>query len=188
LIKIHYRLVKAEPYKFIQNKISSLILENSISHNSIWSLLQDDNGRVWVGYFNSGLAVSDNLYDRFSEIKKVANNANSLKTGSVMGFAKYKPNELWIATDGGGINICNQELHNIKHVNSKDKRDYKGLDSDYIMNLYVDSHKNLWAGSWDRGAFVLKEGSRSFKPLSQMANRGKGKRRIRYYLVCGQNA
>lgn len=197
-------IVNVKPYKFIQNKISSIIqlddttvlcstendglyhfdssgdlirhylankmFENSISHNSIWSLLQDNNGRVWVGYFNSGLAVSDNLYDRFSEIRNVTNNTNSLKTGSVMGFAKYRPSELWIATDGGGIDVYNQEDHSIKHINSQDKRHYRGLDSDYIMNLYVDSQKNLWAGSWDHGVFVLKEGTRSFKPLDQMAN------------------
>ncbi len=146
----------------IKNYVSNTTEENSILHNSIWSLFVDRNERIWMGYYNSGVAVSDKLYDKFSGIKTLPNNENSLKIGSVMGFAKYKPNELWIATDGGGIDIYNQKTSKITHINRQNNKAYSGLTSDYIETLFIDSKKNLWAGSWDNGIYMLKNGDRSF--------------------------
>ena len=146
----------------IKNYVSNKTEENSILHNSIWSLFVDKNERVWMGYYNSGVAVSDKLYDKFLNIKNLPNNDNSLKIGSVMGFAKYKPNELWIATDGGGIDIYNEKTSKITHVNSQNNLAYSGLTSDYIEVLFIDSQNNLWAGSWDNGIYVLPQGKKKF--------------------------
>lgn len=148
--------------EIIKNYVSNKTEENSILHNSIWSLFIDHNERIWIGYFNSGVAVSDNLYDKFLNIESLPNNENSLKMGSVMGMIKDSSNRLWIATDGGGIDIYDQETSKIIHINSEEKSAYKGLTTDYIKTLFVDSQGNIWVGSWDSGVYLLKKGSRKF--------------------------
>lgn len=146
----------------IKNYISDKTQENSILHNSIWSLFVDDNNRIWMGYFNSGVAVSDNLYDKFSDIKSLPNNDNSLKIASVMGMVEDSSKKIWIATDGGGIDLYNPKTSVISHINSQDQSLYSGLTSNYIKTLFIDSKKNLWVGSWDSGIFLLEKGKTKF--------------------------
>ena len=158
------------------NKLRHYSLDNSedagLLHNSIWSLFVDNNERIWLGYYNSGLAISDRLYDKFLHIKSIKNNDNSLKAGSVKEMVKVKRNELWIATDGGGIDIFNTENNTVSHINSKDSSHYNGLFSDYIGAMLLDSEKNLWVASWDNGLYLLKNGSRHFKNYNKKNTSG----------------
>ncbi|TYP98192.1 signal transduction histidine kinase [Tenacibaculum adriaticum] len=146
----------------IKNYVSNKTDENSILHNSIWTLFIDKNERIWMGYYNSGVAVSDKLYDKFMNIKSLSNKENSLKIGSVMGIVKDSSKKLWLATDGGGIDVYNKKTSKITHINSQDNSIYSGLSSDYIETLFIDSQQNLWAGSWDSGLFILKKGEKRF--------------------------
>ncbi|WP_194768095.1 two-component regulator propeller domain-containing protein [Tamlana sp. I1] len=152
--------------QIIKNYRANKSEENSILHNSIWTLFIDDRDRLWLGYYNSGVAVSDNLYNKFMNIKSLPNNDNSLKIGSVMGMIKENTNKLWVATDGGGIDIYNTKTAKITHINSIDNKIYSGLTSDYIETIFKDSHQNIWAGSWDSGLFFLKKGDKKFKNYS----------------------
>ncbi|RPE00005.1 response regulator [Aureibaculum marinum] len=152
--------------ELIKNYAVSYNQENTILHNSIWSLFVDRDERIWMGYYNSGVAVSDKLYDKFMHIKSIPNNTNSLNIGAVMGIVKDNDDKLWIATDGGGIDVYNPKNSKITHINSKDAIAYSGLTSDFIVCLFLDSKKNIYAGSWDSGFFVLKRGERKFKNYS----------------------
>ncbi|MCB4807068.1 response regulator [Tamlana sp. 62-3] len=135
---------------------------NNILHNSIWKLFIDKNDRIWMGYYNSGVAISDKLFDKFKDITSIPNNNNSLKTNSVMGIVNDSNNNLWIATDGGGIDIYNTLTKKIKHINTTDTNYYSGLTSNYIISIFKDSQNNIWAGSWDKGVFFLGKDSKKF--------------------------
>ena len=146
----------------IKNYVLNKTEENSILHNSIWELFIDKNDRIWMGYFNSGIAVSDNLFDKFKDIKSLPNKNNSLTIPSVTGVVKDKSGNIWISTDGGGIDVYNPNTAKFTHINKKSNAVYSGLKSDYIVSLFLDSKDNLWAGSWDEGIFLLKKGSKKF--------------------------
>ncbi|WP_298422646.1 two-component regulator propeller domain-containing protein [uncultured Kordia sp.] len=135
---------------------------SSILSNSIWSLYLDTDERIWVGYYNKGVSVYDNLYDKFNEIRSLPENPNSLQYVSVAAIEEDDDNNLWIGMDGGGIDVFDKKNHNITHINTKNDQTYKGLTSDYIESLLVDSNQNLWAGSWDKGLFYLKKGTKKF--------------------------
>jgi signal transduction histidine kinase/ligand-binding sensor domain-containing protein/DNA-binding response OmpR family regulator len=151
-----------EEGNLIKNYVSSRTGDNDILHNSIWELFIDKNDRIWLGYFNSGIAVSDKLYDKFKELKSLPNNENSLAIPSVTSIIKDKSNNLWISTDGGGIDVYNPKTSKIIHINKNNSTVYSGLNSDYIVNLFLDSENNIWAASWDNGVFLLKNGSKKF--------------------------
>ncbi|MDO6759976.1 two-component regulator propeller domain-containing protein [Tamlana sp. 2_MG-2023] len=146
----------------VKNYIYSKEDENSLLHNSIWKVYVDNDGRIWMGYFNSGVAISDALYDKFKDIKSSPNKDNSLKITSIMALIKDENENLWMATDGGGIDVLNTKSGKITHINSEDQSVYSGLQSNHIMSLYKDSKGNIWAGSWDHGLFFLEKGSKKF--------------------------
>ncbi|MDG1038922.1 MAG: two-component regulator propeller domain-containing protein [Polaribacter sp.] len=146
----------------IKHYVSNKTEENSILHNSIWELFIDKNDRIWMGYFNSGIAVSDQLFDKFKDLKSLRNKKNSLTIPSVTSVLKDKSGNIWMSTDGGGIDVYNPVTGKFTHINKKSNATYSGLKSDYIVSLFLDSRDNLWAGSWDEGIFLLKKGSKKF--------------------------
>jgi ligand-binding sensor domain-containing protein len=115
-----------------------------------------------MGYYNSGVAIHDDLYDKFKNIKSLSNKENSLKAPSVMGVIKRGNDNLWVATDGGGIDVYNQLTEKITHINTEDASMYSGLTSDYIISIFKDSKGNIWAGSWDNGIYFLKKDTKKF--------------------------
>jgi len=64
--------------------------------------------------------------------------------------------------DGGGIDIINKKTGIYTHINKEDQDVYSGLDGDYILSVHIDSHGNVWAGSWDHGLYFLKKGTKHF--------------------------
>lgn len=136
--------------------------EKGIMSNSIWALLQDRDGKVWMGYYNKGLSVYDPLYDKFPELESIYNNPNSLQVSSVTSVVEDSSGKLFIGMDGGGIDIYDPKEHRFTHINTKDHGAYSGLASDYIQTIFLDSDQNLWAGSWDKGLFFLKKGTTHF--------------------------
>ena len=156
----------------IEHYLSDRTDVNSILSNSIWSLFLDNNDRVWMGYYNNGVAVSDKLYNKFNNIESLSNNDNSLKVGSVTGIAKGAEGNIWVVMDGGGLDIYNPNSHEITHVNGEDKNLYEGLDSEYLQTIFIDSKENVWIGSWDNGIYFLKKGSQTFKNFNRVNTDG----------------
>ena len=147
--------------------------ENSIRSNSIWSLFIDENERIWMGYYNSGVVVSDQLFDKFNNIESLTSNKNSLQTGSVTGIAIDSKDKLWITMDGGGIDIVDTKTSKVEHINISNNKLYSGLTSNYIQTIFIDSKQNVWAGSWDNGIYFLKKGSKKFTNINTQNSNGK---------------
>ena len=140
--------------------------KNSIRSNSIWSLFVDNNQRIWMGYYNNGVVVSDQLFDKFDNIESLENNPNSLQTGSVTGIVKDANDKLWITMDGGGIDVFDIKTSKINHINKSNNKTYPGLTSNHIQTIFIDSKKNIWAGSWDNGIYILKDGTKKITNIN----------------------
>lgn len=148
--------------KIIKNYTSNKTDEKSIASNSIWSLFLDSNERIWLGYFNKGVAVYDKLHDKFNHIESLNNNRNSLQIGSVTAISQDNSGKFWIGMDGGGIDLFDTKSNKFTHINSSNKKAFSGLTNDYILALFIDSKENVWAGSWNKGLFFLKKGTNKF--------------------------
>lgn len=146
----------------IKNYLFDKNNENSIRSNSIWSLYLDRNERIWLGYYNKGIAVYDKLYDKFKNIESLTSNSNSLESGSVTGIVQDASGLFWIGTDGGGIDVYNPKTQKFIHINKINTKDYSNLTSYDIQTIFIDSKENVWAGSWSGGLFLLKKGTTQF--------------------------
>ncbi|MDV7187978.1 two-component regulator propeller domain-containing protein [Lutibacter sp. TH_r2] len=123
---------------------------SSLKSNSVWSLLKDNENRIWLGFYNKGVAVVDELYNKFKAIESVTNNVNSLSANSVSGIQEDSQGNLWITTDGGGIDIYNKNgLFN--HLNNS----VKNRISKDIQTIYIDSKEQIWVGTWTKGLFKI---------------------------------
>ncbi|MWB93145.1 response regulator [Flavobacterium sp. GA093] len=134
----------------------------SLKSNSVWSLYEDKEKRLWLGYFNKGLGVLDKPNNKFNSLEALVNNDNSLQTSYVTSVVKDKKGNLLISTEGGGLDIYNLAAKSFIHVNKNNQNYYSGLDAGDIQTILIDSKQNIWLGSWDRGIYFLKNGITRF--------------------------
>jgi len=159
-------------HHYLYNKTDT----KGILGNSIWSLFLDSSERIWVGYYNAGVAIYDKRHDKFKEIENIYNNSNSLNVSSVTAILKDDSGDFWIGLDGGGIDVYNPELNTFTHINTSENKAFSGLTNDYIQSLFIDSKQNInnifgitegldgtmWFASWSKGLHAYNPDTNTF--------------------------
>lgn len=79
--------------------------------------------------------------------------------------------EIWIATDHGGINIINKNLHAIRYIKN-DLLDETSIIQNSPYALYCDDNGTVWVGSYKRGISYFNESVFKFKTnhLSELSH------------------
>ena len=80
----------------------------------------------------------------------------SISSNNVSAFEEDRNGDLWIGTDGGGLNYLKGGIVNIrknKFVRIDIK--LKGEPVEKIKCLEFDREGNLWIGTWGSGMFKL---------------------------------
>lgn len=111
----------------------------------------DSYNRLWVSNYGEGLDCYKN-----GELIKTLTPSNSTLTYPVIHDIIEKDNKLWIATDGGGINILSLtdfSISNIRH----NQEDISSFPGNSVYRLYKDPSENIWAGSIQNGLIGIRE-------------------------------
>lgn len=112
----------------------------------------------------SGYGMGLYIFDSGGKQREHLTTQNSALTYNVILDMSEKNGKLWLATDGGGINILDinhpTQISSIKHTPG----DKNSLPTNSITCLYKDSRQNIWAGSVREGVFEIKDSSiRTYK-------------------------
>ncbi len=134
----------------------------SIASSSVWSLYLDRQERIWLGYYDKGVAVFDTNYAKFNTLEPETNNENSLQGYSVSGIEKDSSGQLWISVKDG-LDIYNPKTGLFRHIRSNEKSEYTGFNGKLsLQSLFVDSSQNTWLATWENGLFLLKNNTKNF--------------------------
>ncbi|NOQ25055.1 MAG: response regulator [Bacteroidales bacterium] len=122
-------------------KFSNLSINDGLCQSYVYSILQDSEGFMWFGT-NEGL----NKYDgnEFVHYKFELADSNSLSGNFVTSLFETSDNNIWIATQDGGINIFNKQSEKFEHINSSG---YNRLKNNSINTIFEDSKNNIWIGT-----------------------------------------
>ena len=135
-------------------------LEDGLSQNNVYWILQDYKGFMWIGAWYRGL----NRYDGFNIKFYLPDPADST---SLLGSRVYiifsdSKNNLWIGTDKG-LNLYNREKDNFIHFKHTDIPN--GFTS--VTSIEEDKNGILWIATSDHGLikFDLKADKFTHIPL-----------------------
>lgn len=117
------------------------------------TLLVDSQRRIWVSPFNKGLRC----YDSDGKLLASYTVQNSALSSDMVLCLAERNGELWIGTDGGGINVLRPQTGKITVLNHIPGRERHSLPSTSILCLYRDSYNNMWAGSVYGGLISIRE-------------------------------
>lgn len=117
----------------------------------IASLATDDEGNVYVAPYLKGVYC----YSPDGKEKWHLTESNSDLSSDIVLDMQAKDDKLWIATDGGGINILDEAMNIavLRHVPGN----VNSLPVNSISCLYKDKDNNMWIGSVRGGVIGVKE-------------------------------
>jgi ligand-binding sensor domain-containing protein/AraC-like DNA-binding protein len=128
-------------------KFGMLSVTDGLSQSSVLCILQDSKGFMWFGT-EDGL----NRYDGygFKIFRPERGNPHSISNNIIPWIYQDSKEQLWIATNGGGLNRYDHHMERFIHYRySPDNPN--SLSSDSLSYIYEDSSGTLWVGTGDGG-------------------------------------
>lgn len=134
---------------FYQYK-ADLTNKQTLSDNIILTIDLDSKGRFWVGTVN-GLNVLKTKYHnidlsgktkpelKFNQFVAVQKDSGYLNNNEINCVFENFDGKIWIATQGGGINILDPETGLFSHITVDD-----GLPSNDVLGILPDKMGSLW--------------------------------------------
>jgi diguanylate cyclase (GGDEF)-like protein len=121
-----------------------------LPYATVEDISEDSNGSLWLSMNQYGLyRISPDLEKFVTLRSQITNNAEGYFPNSFDGIVREN-NDIWIATDGGGINVFNYKSGIFSSIKN-DPQDINTLSSNSVISLTEDEYGYIWAGTWAGG-------------------------------------
>ena len=137
------------PNNFSQSiTFNHLTVENGLSSNTVYSIIQDQAGFLWFGT-DDGL----NRYDgyNFKVFRQDPDDSNSVSSNNIWSLMVDHSGNIWIGTKAGELNRYNPRTE--KFVSWKIQSDMAEENS--ITCSHEDKSGNIWIGTYRDGVYKL---------------------------------
>lgn len=119
----------------------------------IMNILIDSQKRIWIAPYNAGISCFTHDGKRLASY---TTHNSALSNNVVLSLAE-REGQIWIGTDGGGINILEPETGHLSLLEHVPGSDNYSLPANSILCLYNDRNNNMWAGSIRNGLISIRE-------------------------------
>ena len=119
----------------------------SIPDNSIWTINEDRQQNIWIGTYSGGLCYVNPKEKK--HFKAYSPKVAAINYHIVSGFTETGE-ELWIATEGAGINVIDKKTGNFSY--KKYNPGENSLAYNNVKSMVTDSvRKNVWISMFQGG-------------------------------------
>jgi len=122
-------------------------VETGLSQNTVWCMLQDSQGFIWIGT-KDGLNRFDGL--TYKIYKSKPSDANMIGNNFIRSLFEDKDKNIWVGTDKG-LYIFNTTLERFSafQVKTSEKVGIK----EAVNSIVEDKRGNIWIGVFGQGLF-----------------------------------
>lgn len=122
--------------------------QNSISRDDVNSILEDSEGKVWIGT-TMGLDLYDPQSNKFTHFKHSEKDINTPSDDYITDIIEDSYHNIWIATSNGlnMFNKVNKKFTRFLHI----ARDANTIISNEITVVFEDSRQRIWVGTARNG-------------------------------------
>lgn len=133
----------------------------SITPSGPYKMFVDADGDYWI-YADAGVWVYHTAVDRWEYLSSQVNSPFVLSSDIVRDIKNDTKNQIWIATDHGGINVINKENRSIQYLKNNVLNE-RSIIQNSINCLYCDDNGGVWVGSYKRGISYYNESVFKFR-------------------------
>ena len=118
----------------------------SLSHPTIWPILEDREGSLWLGTVGGGLDVFDRAKKVFVHHKHDPANSQSLAQDEVLSLFEDKSGTLWIGLGDEGLDEFDRASGTFIH-HKPDPNDSNSINNGSVGAIFEDRLGALWVGT-----------------------------------------
>lgn len=119
----------------------------------ITSMMTDTQKRTWVAPYSGGLRC----FSHEGKLLASYTTHNSSLSNDIVLSLSQREGQLWIGTDGGGINILHPETGEISQLEYIPGRENYSLPANSILCIHNDYNNNVWVGSTCNGMISIRD-------------------------------
>ncbi len=149
---------------FSQEKVKQYSVEQGLSNYKVQSIFKDSDGFIWVGTEDGLNRFDGNNFTVYRNNPKIR---NSISLGNILKITQGKNKLLWIAFDGGGVNIMNPITGKIRKIFHKANPKYPNIQ--HVKDVYLDHNQIAWISSWG-GLIKYDSNKNTFKHFKHEEN------------------
>ncbi|MDN5214537.1 two-component regulator propeller domain-containing protein [Fulvivirgaceae bacterium BMA12] len=123
--------------------------QNSLSNNTVISIVQGASGLIWIGTDGGGLNKFNKRTGVFTHYKNDVNDPNSIKNNNIRCIYDDIVGMLWIGTNAG-ISQLGSQRKRFK-IYQRDGLSDNAISSNYVQALYKERNGITWIGTLDGG-------------------------------------
>ena len=129
-----------------QNHTASDAQSDGLTHSSIWCIVKDNQGTLWLGTYFGGVNYFNPEYEIYSRYMYSPIEKKGLSNPVVGRTIEDKDGNLWIGTEGGGLNYYNRRTREFKWF--RPEIGPNSISHNNIKALYYDASKDIiWIGT-----------------------------------------
>jgi ligand-binding sensor domain-containing protein/DNA-binding CsgD family transcriptional regulator len=141
----------------------------SISHDVCFSLLEDNDGYLWIGTYGNGLnrIHSKELNKKspnFQIFRHHPEKESSLSHDIVISLYMDRSGLLWAGTSGGGVNKFAPIKDSFTHITC-DPQNPDYLQHNFIFSIFEDRDNLLWVGTRKGLCYYSQEADKYIEPI-----------------------
>jgi ligand-binding sensor domain-containing protein/DNA-binding CsgD family transcriptional regulator len=152
--------------------LSHEMLPNHPNMGSYRKVLYLDDEYLWVGTEGTGLykmQLKDRTYEHFAP----GNENRDITSTVVRDIYKASDGKLFIATDGGGLNVYDTATQKMTKLASE-AGGKNSLNTNALTCFWEDRTGNLWVGTYNGGINIYKPNKTWFEHLTPINNQNDG--------------
>lgn len=138
----------------------------SLSHPTIWPILEDRKGSLWLGTLGGGLDVFDRARKIFVHHRHDPSNPRSLADDDVTSLFEDRSGTLWIGLGDEGLDEFNRASGTFIH-HKPDPNDNNSINNGSVRAIFEDHLGALWVGTVGGGLNRFDRMEATFKHYTQ---------------------
>ena len=142
--------------RFLHNEDDS----TSIGSNTIFDLLEDEDGNIWLATILGGLNLFDIGKKVFKKYFIDEKNPGSLSKNYIKCLYLDKSDGLWVGTRFLGLYLFDRKSEKFLRI-FKESENPDNIPADNIWSITKDHANNLWIGTKNNGVFHLKKDNKN---------------------------
>ncbi|MDR2949705.1 MAG: response regulator [Prevotella sp.] len=127
-------------------------IPNMVS-NSVWSVMEDNKGFLYIGHVSSGLSILSLKDKRIKNFRHESGNKESLPGDEVRTIYVDRNDNVWIGTNNG-LALFNSDKESFTTF-SHDPQNKQSLISNYVYTINQVDDGKLWIGTEKGGISIL---------------------------------
>ncbi|MDF2192456.1 two-component regulator propeller domain-containing protein [Paraflavitalea sp. CAU 1676] len=133
-----------------------------INSNVVYSILEDRDGRMWIGTLRGGINVIEPQAKPFHQVTYQQAGSSNPIDNFILSFCEDDRHNLYIGTDGAGLRYWNRQ-QNTYTTYKRQPGDAHAISSNFITGITKDDQQDIWVSTWFGAINRLKHNSRQFE-------------------------